>query len=438
MSDEQKIITIESLAYGGNGVGRYEGKAVFVPMTAPGDIVKFNAAKEKKNYVEGDLVEIIDPSPIRREPPCPVFGQCGGCSWQFLPYEKQSKAKDDIFKESLWRLGTVEKEKIDDIIPAPSEWNYRNRAQFKARFVEGKLHLGFYRRKSHFVIDLESCPIMSPLINTMMARLKTALTSSPFRDRTPQIDISVNDSDTKAVVIIHLTHSPTKKDKAFAKGELTDIPELEGLFFQSGRERTLTNIFLQKKGLLSYKLSVKECDIELFFSPGGFTQVNYRQNRNLVALAVEFASKQGVKKALDLYCGIGNFSLPLSRICDEVVAVEEYSRAIEDGKNNALKAGINNCTFIAGDAMKVIGRLNLRDFDLVLVDPPREGAATVVKNIVKEGVPLVIYVSCNPTTLARDLRLMTRNGYEIISSQALDLFPQTWHIESITVARRIN
>ena len=438
MSDAEKTITIESLAYGGNGVGRYEGKAVFVPMTAPGDIVKFNTVREKKNYVEGELVEIVHPSPLRREPPCPVFGQCGGCSWQYLSYEEQSKAKDEIFRESLWRLGTVEKEKIAHIIAAPSEWNYRNRAQFKARFVEGKLHLGFYRRKSHFVIDLESCPIMSPLINKMMARLKTILASAPFRDRMPQIDISVNDSDTKAVVIIHLTESPTKKDKAFAKSELSKIKELEGLFFQSERKGTLTNIFLQNEGILSYSLSVKDNNFELFFSPGGFTQVNYLQNRILVSLAVEFASEYGVKKALDLYCGIGNFSLPLSRICDEVAAVEDYSKAIEDGRNSALKAGIKNCTFIAGNAIKVIQKLNMRDFDLALLDPPREGAATVVKNIVKEEVPLVIYVSCNPTTLARDLRLMTRNGYEIIRSQALDLFPQTWHIESITVARRIN
>lgn len=436
MPDKNNTVTIESLAYGGSGFGRCEGKAVFIPLTAPGDVVRFSAVREKKNYLDGEILKVVAASPLRREPPCPAFGQCGGCSWQHLPYLTQSLEKDGIFRETLWRLGTVGKEKIRPIIPAPAEWNYRNRAQFKAIFIEGRLHLGFYRRKSHFIIDLAGCPLVSPLINRMIVRLKSILSTAPFRDRMPQVDIAVNDLDNAAVVILHFAASPSEKDWAFARNELSGIPELEGLFFQSGRKNTLAAVYSKEDGLLSYRLSFKESDMDLFFSPGGFTQVNYAQNRVLVSKAVECAIEHGVREALDLYCGIGNFALPLSRICNGVVAVEEYAKAIEDGKNNAIKASITNCTFIEGDAVRVIQRLNMRNFDMVLLDPPREGAAAAVKAIVRAGVPLVVYVSCNPTTLARDLRLMTREGYEVLSSQPIDLFPQTYHIESITVARR--
>jgi len=432
-----KELTIDSLAYGGSGIGRLNGKVVFVPLTAPGDVVSFRDVREKKGYIEGEIVDILQASPLRREPPCHVFGDCGGCSWQHLPYEEQAGAKEEIFRETLWRLGTVEKENILPIIAAPSELNYRNRAQFKVRYVEDRLHIGFYRKKSHFVIDIESCPIMSPLINNTINRLRDALKEAPFKGEMPQIDISVNDNDSEAVVIIHLTGRPSADDINFAKNKLSDIQGLKALFFKSGRGNALTKIFAEEKGRLKYRLKIKDEEIKLAFSPGGFTQVNYPQNRELVSAALDIASRERVKKALDLYCGMGNFSIPLSLIADEVTGIEDFDGAIRDAKYNAEALGMGNCRFIAGDALRELNKIDLRGFDLALIDPPRQGAASVVKKLVEAGIPRMIYVSCNPTTLARDLRIMTRKGYRVASSQPFDLFPQTWHIESVTLIEKL-
>ena len=429
-------IKIETLAYGGKGLGRQKGKVVFVPLTAPGDTVEFNPIKEKKGYIEGELLNIVEPSTIRREPPCPVFGECGGCSWQHLPYEEQLKAKEDIFRETMWRLGTVERENILPIIAAPSEFNYRNRAQFKVKLTEGVFHAGFFKRQSHFVIDIESCPLMSPLINLIFAKLKSLLADAPFKEKVSQIEISVDDSDKRGLVILHLISDPTKTDKKFASEVLSEIEGMDGLFFRHGRKPGNTKIFLKNAAPLGYSLKVKGERLNLAFSPGGFTQVNYAQNRRLVHEAVEIAARDNIGKALDLYCGIGNFSLPLAKLSYEVIAIENYANAIGDGKGNAKNNGINNCRFIAGNALKEIYNIDLNEIDLALIDPPREGAAKVMKKLAASSVPKIIYISCNPTTLARDLRYLTRSGYTIVSSQPIDLFPQTWHIESITVAEK--
>ena len=428
-------IVIETLAYGGNGLGRQDGKVVFVPLTAPGDLVEFKPVKEKKGYTEGELLSIIESSPIRREPPCPVFGECGGCSWQHLPYEEQLKAKEDIFRETMWRLGTVERKNILPIIPAPSEFNYRNRAQFKVNFIEGEFHAGFFKRQSHALIDIDSCPLMSPLINSIFAEMKNLLAAAPFKEKVSQIEISVDDSDRRGIVILHLTTDPTKADKKFAVKNISDIKGMDGLFFRHGRKPTTTEI-LKNDTPLNYSLKVREEELKLAFSPGGFTQVNYAQNRRLIEEAIEIAGRGKIGRALDLYCGIGNFSLPLAKLSKDVTAIESFAKAIDDGNENTRRNGIGNCRFIAASALKEIFKIDLREIDLALIDPPREGAAKVMKRLAEYEVPRIIYVSCNPTTLARDLRYLTRSGYTIVSSRPIDLFPQTWHIESITVAEK--
>ncbi|MDH3976021.1 MAG: 23S rRNA (uracil(1939)-C(5))-methyltransferase RlmD [Deltaproteobacteria bacterium] len=437
MKNKVNEITIESLAYGGSGVGRLDGKAVFVPLTAPGDRVAFRRVKEKKGYIEGEQVELKEASSLRREPPCPVCGQCGGCSWQHLPYAEQVSAKESIFRETLWRLGTVEKECIKPIIAAPLEWNYRNRAQFRIRFVEGRLHIGFYRRKSHFVIDIDQCPLMSPLINKVIGEMKKTLFNAPFRERMPRIDIAANEDDDRAVAIIHLTSPPSDEDMKYTKERLSPIEGLSGLFIQTAKGNRLKKVFAEGKGKLNYTLETDHQPLSLTFSPGGFTQVNYAQNRRLIEETIKWVKKWNPQKVIDLYCGIGNFSLPLALYAKEVTAVEDYEKAVEDGKNNAKDNRIDNCRFIKGNVSKLARQLFDGKPDMVIIDPPREGAAQAVKMLVERGIPRLIYISCNPTTLARDLRYLTRGGYKIVSSQAVDLFPQTYHIESITVAEKM-
>lgn len=437
MNDELHEITIESMTYGGAGVGRLDGKAVFVPMTAPGDRVTFRTVKEKKGYIEGERVELKEPSTLRREPPCPVYGDCGGCSWQHFPYEEQVKLKETIFSETLWRLGTVQKDCIKPLIVAPGEWNYRNRAQFKVRFLENKLHIGFYRRKSHFVIDIENCPLMSPLINRVMGEMKKVLFDAPFRERMPQIDIAANDQDNRSVAIVHLTYPPSGDDIKYAGKKLSAIEGLSGLFIQAGRKHTLKKVFAEEGGKLDYTVQVNNRPLTFAFSPGGFTQVNYAQNRRLIEEVMKWLEIWKPECALDLYCGIGNFSLPLALYSKEVTAVEDYEKAVEDGRKNAHSNGVGNCRFMTGNVSKMAKQLFSGNPDTVILDPPREGAAPAVKMLVEKGIPHIIYISCNPATLARDLRYLTRGGYKISSSQPVDLFPQTYHVESVTVAEKI-
>jgi len=360
-------LRIDSLAYGGSGVGRLpEGKVVFVPLTAPGDVIHFRTIREKKGYIEGEVVELVSPSPLRQVAPCPVFGKCGGCIWQHLPYEQQLREKESIFRETLWRLGTVERERIGAVVPSPEALNYRNRAQFKASYAEGRLHLGFYRRKSHFVIDIDGCPLVSPLINRLIDRLKPIIADAPFRDRMPQVDIAVDDRDERATAIIHLVARPGEKDYAFAKKRIREVPELKGLFFQSGRKNTLSPIYIQGKGKLSYNLPIqgKNKALELLFAPGGFTQVNYSQNRALISHVLGLVKGRKAGRVLDLFCGIGNFSLPIAALAGEVVGVEDYGPAIEDARGNAMSAGIANTNFITGDARQFVKKENLDRFDL--------------------------------------------------------------------------
>ena len=436
MTEALKELKIDSLAYGGNGVGRLpEGKVVFVPLTAPGDVIRFRSMREKKAYIEGEMTELLTPSPLRQEAPCPAFGKCGGCAWQHLPYEQQVLEKESIFRETLWRLGTVERECIDAVVPSPEALNYRNRAQFKVRYIEGGLHLGFYRRKSHFVINIDDCPLMSPLINKLMSQFKSLLADAPFCERIQQIDLAVNDCDTEATAIIHLSTRPTAEDRAFAEKSLGKLLDLKGLFFKFGQEHNLSAISTREAGRLSYRLPMPGDveALELAFAPGGFTQVNYGQNRALVSHVLNLLNGREIKRALDLFCGIGNFSLPLAALAGEVVGVVNYAPAIEDAKANAVSSGIANCNFIAEDARQFVRKEDLNSFDLVVLDPPREGAASIAKQLSLSDVPQIIYVSCNATTLARDLRLLTRKGYRITRCTPFDLYPQTGHIESVTL-----
>lgn len=428
MKNESGQIKIESLSYGGSGVGRDSGKVVFVPLTAPGDIITYHTIEEKKGYIKAELSGIIEPSTKRITPACPVFGECGGCSWQYLSYKEQLMAKSEIFRETMWRLGTVEKDRIFEIIDTHSEWHYRNRAQFKVSYVNGRLHIGFYRKKSRDIVEMNSCAIMSPLINETISLFKKLLLKTPFIERISQIDISVDDADKAAVAVMHISSDFKKNDVEFAETIFSTENKLVGLFFKSGKNSSAKKVFAKKKGILTYCVPTNNREIDLKFSPGGFTQVNYLQNKKMVEMVVGIAGEGKTEKVLDLFCGIGNFSLPLATISKKVTAVENNKTSIFDGTRNAEELGIKNCSFIAGRAEDHISG----DYDLAIVDPPREGAASVIKKLVKNEVPRVIYVSCNPTTLARDLRLMTRGGYKIVSSQPIDLFPQTWHIESVT------
>jgi 23S rRNA (uracil1939-C5)-methyltransferase len=418
------------LAFGGRGVGRFGGKAVFVPFSAPGDVVRCRIVRDRKRYSEGEIAGFHVRSSDRRVPPCPVFGECGGCQWQHLHYQSQRYWKERIFFDLLRRSCGVDASCLHPVVPAPQEWGYRTRVQFKCRQTEKGFLMGFFRRESHFVIDVESCPITHPVLNQAMNVFRTWIGGSPWAEKIPQVDLATGDDGRVRAVIHFLGQEPD----AFADG-VRSVGEEFGfsIFLQSGRKESLRSV----AGPEDLFIKIGNPAQELGYGPGGFAQVNLEQNRNLVSEVLRTAALTGDERVLDLFCGMGNFSLPLARAAAAVTGVEENGWSVAKARQNALRNRISNATFHAcpaeGAAVALAGGL---PFDLVVLDPPRTGAYRVVRDLAVAGPRRILYVSCDPPTLVRDLVPLLHGGYRLTWSRPFDFFPQTYHIESLTLLEK--
>lgn len=419
-------LKIESLAYGGKGIARFDGKVIFVSGAVPGDLAVCRLIKEKKRYAEAELVELIEPSTQRREPPCPVADRCGGCQWQSLPYSEQLRWKENIFRDLLQRQAGVSAELIQSIAGAPDEWNYRSRVQFKCFCHRGQLLTGFYRPGSHFVVDINSCPVVAKPLNSVLSKLKPLLSGSEYAAAISQIDMSLGD-DGGVRVVVHALKGSSELAKL-----CRPLAEKVGfsLFIQSGRRDSLRHVC----GVADLNITIDDPPLSLAYGSGGFAQINSEQNRKLVSSVLDAAELRGTETVLDLYCGMGNFSLPLARRAKRVVAVEDYELSIVKGRENAAANGIENISFECRPAEGYLGELGSEQkFALVLLDPPRSGAYPVMEELLEHRPRKVIYVSCDPATLARDLKLLLHGGYRLMQSRPFDLFPQTYHMESVSV-----
>ncbi|GFE58561.1 23S rRNA (uracil(1939)-C(5))-methyltransferase RlmD [Geobacter sp. AOG1] len=433
----EALLAIEKLTFGGAGLGRLDGQACFVPFTAPGDEARIRITKAKRSYLEGEVLELLQPSTLRAPPPCPVFGSCGGCNWQHLEYPAQIAAKGDIFADLLWRGGKVERGVILPALAAPNPYGYRSRVQLKLRLAAGTLHMGFYRGGTHYVVAIPGkCAIADPVINRLITELRLLLREFPSADRLPQIDIAVGD-DGLAILIFHFIGDHPAELHDFLVQRLSMLPSAAGIFLQSGRKSTLTRVAGIEK--LSYRVPSGFLpdlpETVLSFSRGGFSQVNYRQNLALLSTVAAWLAPSGTERLLDIYCGNGNFSLPLARYVSSVVGIEEYEPSIDDARWNALANGIDNALFRCQAAMAGIQALVAagESFDLVLLDPPRSGAADIIAHLHALSPRAIAYVSCDPATLARDIGLLRAHGYTVTKSRPIDMFPQTYHIESVTL-----
>ena len=421
-------LAIETLVYGGAGLGRHDGKAVFVPGTSPGDVVRCRLVREKERHAHGELLEVLSPSPQRRKPPCPVFGRCGGCQWQHLPYPEQKSWKERIFAEVLEHARVLPPEGTLPLVAAPDEWSYRSRAQFKCHQTGGGFVMGFYRGGSHFVIDITHCPILEPCLNEALARFRSWLAASPAPDRVPRVDVGVGD-DGGVRAVVHVLG-----DAAALGVYLKPLTAAAGyaVFFQQGRKGSLQQLI----GPSELELRVDDPPLALGYGPGGFAQVNLAQNRALVAVVAAVAEELRPRRVLDLYCGMGNFSLPLARRSGAVVGVEEYAPAIDSARSNALRNGVTNASFYARPAEGAAREFASAPIDLVVIDPPRTGAYALVGELIDAKPAHILYISCDPPTLARDLVPLCHGGYRPLWSRPFDLFPQTYHTESVTLLAR--
>ena len=419
-------LRIEALANGGAGIARLEGRVIFVPGTAPGDLVRCRLGREKRTYADAEVVEILEPGFGRRQPPCPVAAECGGCQWQHLSYPDQLFWKEKLFHDTLIRQLEAEQSQLLPIVPAPQELAYRSRVQVKCFRSRQGFVTGFYRPKSHYVVPITECPVISPQLNDLLAELRKLLGQSVFAAEIPQIDLAHGDDGKRRAVVHYLgRRKPQLIDllQSFAASASVD------LLLQAGRNESLLPVV----GDGELVIDVDDPPLKLAYGGGGFAQINLRQNRHLVHEVLAAAKLTGTERVLDLFCGMGNFSLPLARRAGEVVGVEDFPPSISMARSNAGRNHLDNTEFHARAAEGALKQFSAgKTFDLLLLDPPRSGAFTVMKDVLQQPVKRILYVSCDPQTLARDLKPLLHGGYQLEFSRPFDMFPQTFHCESLT------
>ncbi len=411
-------VPIESVAFKGYGVARIHGKVIFVPYTVTGDRAWIEVAEDKKEYSTGRVVEIVEPSSSRVAPPCPYFGTCGGCQWQHIDYPIQVELKKEILVETLKRLGKLKEIPSVKAFSSPKPFDYRIRVQLKAR---GKA-MGYYREGSHQIVDIDHCPISHPLVNRIIRRLRG---ESIIFQLMQEIEINVSPGQGEGNLLLH-PHSYDRRIEPFARKLLQSDPIFRGIAV-AGRQGS--NLFGDP---LEFAIpSYQDRNLKLRISPGSFSQVNPEQNQALIQIVLQLSETNKEETVLDLYAGVGNLTLPLALRAKEVFGIEENTMAVKDAKLNAARNGIQDCHFIQGRVEHVLSNWEKEMPRLIVLDPPRAGCKTILDQVVRLKPEKIIYVSCEPTTFARDLRLFSDRGYALRRLSLIDMFPQTYHMEAV-------
>ncbi len=443
-------IEITGMNHEGQGVGRLEGMAVFVDGGIKGEkaLVKINEVK--KNYATSSIKSILNNSLGRVEPPCGNFEKCGGCSLMHMNYKAQMEFKTDLVKETLKRIGKLEEVKVNDTIGMDNPHNYRNKVQFPVALKDGKPVMGFYERRSHNVADGSSCLIQdesSSLVRQVVLEFLSTNKISIYDEKTGSgllrhVMVRKGFKTSEVMVVLVINGDSIPNSDKLIENLKDKVEGLTSVFLNINKRNT--NIILGEKNKKLFGRDTITDYIGRFkfdISPLSFFQVNPVQTEVLYGKALEFAGLAGNETVFDLYCGIGTISLFLSEKAKQVYGIEVVEDAIKDAKKNAAANGVDNVEFIAGEAEKVIPHMYEKGIraDVVVVDPPRKGCDQVVlETMVKMQPERIVYVSCNPSTLARDLNYLTENGYRVEEVQPVDMFPHTAHVETCVLLSHKN
>ncbi len=419
-------LIIEKMVYGGHGMGRFNGKVVFVPCTAPGDRVRVEIVQDKKNYAEAAIKAIERGSPLRIDPFCSLFGKCGGCHYQHISYAQQLKLKEEILKESMAHLKLKEEFEVLPILFSPRDQGYRIRARLKGGEGCRRKTLGFYAPKTHSLVEVEQCPLLHPQADKILQGLHTWLADEPGNFPLQGADIQVSPDEKKGVIRLHIkgNRAPTLAEQL---GQ--EIPGVKGIVVEGDKDISWGDLSLSYR---SPNIFGRE-PLKIRANDSSFSQVNPFQNVNLMKQVVEWAGLSGKEKVLDLFCGSGNLTLPLAQQAQQVWGVDQDRQAIKTAEANARENGLGNCIFIpagAKEGIQEVGR-KARSVDVAVLDPPRTGAREVLEVLSLLRPRKIIYVSCEPPTLIRDLIRLETLGYSLKRALPLDMFPQTYHIEVI-------
>lgn len=426
-------LSIGDLSHDGRGVSHLDGRVVFVDGALPGETVVCAVKRRRKGVFEGHATEIIEPAPMRVKPRCPHFGVCGGCSLQHLDPQQQIKAKEKVLTQSLKRIGGVEPEQW--FAPLSDDpWGYRRKARLGIRDVakKGGVLIGFRERRSSYITSLGECPILDPKISRLLPALHELVSALACRSEIPQIEVATGEG-VESLVLRHLVAMSTKDEHL-----LTEFAKAHGvnLYLQPGGIDSVGPLWPIPPKQLTYKV---DPDITFSFRPTDFVQVNTRINQMLVSRLLELSKPAYGGKIVDLFCGLGNLTLPLARVAEEVIGVEGQQSLIERAIDNAKQNNLANVRFETVDLYtdQPVIVPDLKSANCLVLDPPRSGAREVVDQLNSRSPERIIYISCNPATLARDAGiLVTQKGYTLRGSGMVDMFPHTAHVESITLFER--
>lgn len=444
--NKEYTLKIESVSSEGHGVAHIDGFTVFVPQTAEGDTVRAVITSVQKRFGRARLTEIIEASADRCDADCPNYEQCGGCQLRHINYAKQLEIKRQAVESAMQRIGGFTDFKAEETVGADTQSRYRNKMMFPVGRSGGQTVCGFYAPKSHDIIPLSDCvlgdAVNAKIIDAVLEYMNEN-NVEPYDEKTRhgiirRIFTRKSFSNNKIMVVICAAAKKLPKQETLVE-RLKNVSDRISSIILNVNTGKLTlgndNVTLWGENTIYDTL----CDIKFEISPNSFFQVNPEQTEKLYRKALEFAQLDKSTRVMDIYCGIGTISLYAAQTAKSVIGVEIVKQAIKDAKENAKRKGIDNAEFYADIAENIVPRLIAegKQADVVILDPPRKGSdEQTLTAIIKSGAKRVVYVSCNPATLARDAKLLSRHGYKITQSAVFDLFPHTCHIETVLLMEK--
>lgn len=440
-------VTIDKVVTGGHGLAKLaDGLVVMVPYVLPGETVVVVIEKQRKNFAEAALLEVVKPSPQRVEPTCQHFRECGGCHLQHGAYPSQLSIKEAILRDLLARNREWPAAEIDSvcqpILASPQPFHYRQRIRLQ---VDGSGRLGFFERRSHAVVEIVACPLAAAALNQVLGELRALAVFRKIMGQAVALELLLSPLTGLVEVIVHLRRKPRAADQQAATSLAEQIGRVQAVwlagegFAMSGPYGGAREAGAKAAGIafaLPAELGGRE--LVLRFEAGGFCQVNHQQNERLVRQLLAWAEVRHQDAVLDLFCGMGNFSLPLALAARTVVGTDLQRSSIRGAQTNADSNQLTNCLFLRAEALAAVREFKKAKerFDLVLLDPPRQGCREILPFLADLDAEKIIYISCDPATLVRDLVQLHGLGFALRKIRGVDMFPQTCHVESIALLSR--
>jgi 23S rRNA (uracil1939-C5)-methyltransferase len=431
-------LTIADLNHNGEGVGRWQGRVVFVPDTVPGDQIRVRLVRVKPQYAQGKLHELLVASSHRVRAGCIVADKCGGCQWQHLDYEYQLQVKRRLVAQDLERIGGFNEPPVDAVLAA-QPLGYRNKATYPVQQgKDGAVQAGYYQKGSHFLINLNQCPIQDQRLNPFLTRIKLDIQKQHWqvydenthRGEVRHLSLRIGRQTGEVLLTVVARSSNLAKIEQHAQKWLERYPDLVGVCLNINPERT-NAIFGSETRTVAGRGYLREqfAGLEFQLQPTTFFQINTEQAETLLAVIQTELNLQGSEILVDAYCGIGTITLPLAKQVKQAIGIEVQVEAIEQARQNAELNGIENVEFQTGTVEALLPNLQISP-DIVLLDPPRKGCdPSVIATLLQQQPARLVYISCNPSTLARDLKLLSV-AYDLSRVQPADFFPQTAHVEA--------